>query len=82
MRSGKSTSVNVIHLLYNSGMQTKPKIATSYRLSPRAVALLAQLSRRTGLTRSACLELAIRELDRQVSLGQLPYASLAEEAKH
>lgn len=60
-------------------MQKKPRIATSFRLSPRAVTLLTQLSRRTGLTQTACLELAIRELDRQVSLGQLPYAALSEE---
>lgn len=40
------------------------KIATSFRMSPTAHALLRKLADRTGLSRGAVLELAIRELAR------------------
>jgi hypothetical protein len=41
------------------------KIATSFRLSRTAYLLLQRLVAVTGLTRGACLELAIRQLARQ-----------------
>jgi hypothetical protein len=40
------------------------KVATSFRLSATAIDLLQALVKATGIGRSACLELAIRELAR------------------
>lgn len=42
----------------------KPKYATSLRLSPDAKRLLEELARSLGVTKSAVLELAIREYAR------------------
>ena len=43
----------------------KPKHATSLRLSPEAKRLLEELANRLGVSRSAVLELAIREYARR-----------------
>jgi hypothetical protein len=44
--------------------QPIPKIPTSFRMSKAAYDLLQRLVMHTGLSRGACLELAIRELAR------------------
>ncbi len=41
------------------------KLATSFRLSPEALRLLAGLAKRLGLSQAAVLELAIRQLARK-----------------
>ena len=41
------------------------KLATSFRLSSQALRLLARLAETMGMARSACLELAIRDLAKQ-----------------
>ena len=41
------------------------KRATSYRLSKEALRLLARLAESMGMARTACLELAIRDLATQ-----------------
>jgi len=38
------------------------KVATSVRLTPEALRLWAALAKKLGLTKSACLELAIRKM--------------------
>jgi hypothetical protein len=38
---------------------------TSFRLTARALRLLAQLAARSGISQAACLELAIRKLARR-----------------
>lgn len=38
------------------------KRAASFRLSPEALRLLAELAEHLGLSQAACLELAIRQL--------------------
>lgn len=42
----------------------EPRNITSFRLSQTALKLLAALSVRNGIPRTACLELAIREMAR------------------
>jgi len=39
----------------------KEKRATSYRLTPEGLRLLAALAQQLGISQSACLELAIRD---------------------
>jgi hypothetical protein len=42
-----------------------PKYPTSLRLSQKAVLILKRLVEHTGVSRGACIELAIRELARK-----------------
>lgn len=43
--------------------------ATSYRLSPEALALIEALSKRLGVSRAAVVEVAVRHLARREKIG-------------
>jgi hypothetical protein len=43
-------------------MAAAARHATSFHLSPQALRLLARLAEAMGMTRTACLEIAIRDL--------------------
>ncbi len=58
-----------------------PKFSVSFRISQDARALLEELTRRFGLTRSATLELSIRQLAREWDVQVPAKEEVCEECR-
>jgi hypothetical protein len=52
-------------------LREREKTPTSFRLTTRALRLLEELTVRTGIGRSACLEVAIREIAKREGIGSM-----------